>query len=36
MRKWYTPKFDESLAVTNLNGRDDSDRVEMGRQEFNP
>lgn len=36
MRKWYTTEFDESQAVENIQGRDDTRRVQKGREEFNP
>merc|ERR1712225_76494 len=36
MKKWYECHFDEELAVSNIAGRDDSDRVENGRKDFNP
>lgn len=36
MKKWYTVDFDEDLAVSKINGRDDSDRVQRGRTDFNP
>jgi len=36
IKKWYTVDFDENLAVNNINGRDDSDRVQRGRTDFKP
>lgn len=36
MKKWYTTHFDEKQAVRTVNGRDDSDRTDRGKDEFNP
>lgn len=36
MKKWYTCDFDEKQAVSNIAGRDDSDRVNRGKTDFNP
>jgi len=36
MRKYYTTDFDESQAVNSLGGRDDSRRVQKGKEEFKP
>jgi len=36
MEKWYTCHFDEKEAVSTISGRDDSARVQRGRDDFNP
>lgn len=36
IKKWYTVDFDEKLAVNKVGGRDDSDRVDRGREDFAP
>lgn len=36
MKKWYQVDFDDKLAVSHINGRDDSDRVQRGSTDFNP
>lgn len=36
MEKWYTCHFDDKRAVSTIAGRDDSDRVERGKKDFNP
>ncbi|OCF34508.1 hypothetical protein I317_03655 [Kwoniella heveanensis CBS 569] len=36
MRKYYTVDFDQQQAVTNINGRDDSERIKKGKEDFKP
>ncbi|OCF70869.1 hypothetical protein I204_08499 [Kwoniella mangroviensis CBS 8886] len=36
IKKYYTIEYDESQAVENINGRDDSQRVRKGEKGFQP
>jgi hypothetical protein len=35
MKKWYTMDMPENVPKT-LSGRDEQDRIDRGRKDFNP
>jgi hypothetical protein len=36
IRKYYTMEFDDEQAVHTLGGRDESERIKLGKESFKP